>query len=174
MAWVTIPAVYDWPTNADLRCCTKCNVTKPLTEYYYRQRTGRNGGRPGYIRVCKVCVIRSSNLARERNKEDPVARQAYLRGQRERTLRRLYGISIETYEAMLNSQGGRCAICRSSSPGSAKDRYNRAFLVDHDHETGIVRGLLCRKCNTGLGVFNDSVDHLTKAQAYLEHSRKCP
>lgn len=60
----------------------------------------------------------------------------------QRRLRR-YGISLEKYEAMLAEQSGRCALCRTSDPG----RGNRRWCVDHDPETGRVRGLLCMDCN---------------------------
>ena len=58
---------------------------------------------------------------------------------------RMYGITIEDYDRMYEEQGGRCAICRTDQPGGAGER----FSVDHDHETGKVRGLLCNNCNTG-------------------------
>lgn len=62
---------------------------------------------------------------------------------------------------MLAAQGGRCAICRQE-PG------RRALDVDHSHETGAVRGLLCELCNKGLGCFRDSLDALRRAVVYLE------
>jgi 5-methylcytosine-specific restriction endonuclease McrA len=76
-------------------------------------------------------------------------------------LKRNYGITLDTYNQMLDAQGGRCAIC-----GNTKDSRNLA--VDHNHDTGKVRKLLCQACNKGLGHFGDSPEILREAVAYLE------
>jgi predicted nucleic acid-binding Zn ribbon protein len=79
--------------------------------------------------------------------------------------RYLYGISIEEFEARLASQDGRCAICRT-------DTWNgKGPHIDHSHETGALRGILCHKCNLGLGKFNDDPDLLRAAIRYLEGVR---
>lgn len=76
----------------------------------------------------------------------------------------LYGLSQERYEALLAAQDGRCAICRTDDwPG--KDHRPH---VDHCHETGRVRGLLCDFCNRGLGLFGDDPARLRAAADYLE------
>lgn len=75
-------------------------------------------------------------------------------------LYRKYGLTKEQYLSMFNEQGGRCAICEKVET----DRY---LAVDHCHETGKVRKLLCKDCNTSLGKFNDSPDLLRKAAEYL-------
>lgn len=78
-------------------------------------------------------------------------------------LRRRYGISLEQYEAMLELQDGRCAIC-----GRHGDEFGRRLAVDHCHETGKVRGLLCINCNPGIGAFRDNPELLRRAASYLE------
>lgn len=78
---------------------------------------------------------------------------------RSRQYMRRYGIDLDTYEQMVADQKSRCAICRSLP-------VNRALCVDHDHETGEVRGLLCHSCNTGLG-FIEVPGWLDKAKGYL-------
>lgn len=80
---------------------------------------------------------------------------------RRNELRRKYGITEKVYSQILEAQGGVCAICGNpSSPG-------KSLAVDHDHESGAIRGLLCFECNTGLGKFRDSLDLLETAHAYL-------
>jgi hypothetical protein len=75
-------------------------------------------------------------------------------------LQKLYGLSLEDYEEMLDQQDGKCAIC-----GSTPDL--RRLCVDHDHATGQVRGLLCRSCNLALGSMQDNIELLENAIAYL-------
>ena len=81
--------------------------------------------------------------------------------------RRKYGITIEDYDRMLEEQNGRCAICRTDKPGGAGAR----FAVDHNHDTGNVRGLLCNNCNRGLGHLKDSVLLLEQAINYLNEEK---
>jgi len=77
------------------------------------------------------------------------------------TLDRRYGISVEQYEAMLIEQCGKCDICDvEMGPGINPN-------VDHCHETGAVRGLLCNQCNQGLGYAKDSIEILQNMQRYL-------
>ncbi|GGP31473.1 hypothetical protein GCM10010501_72640 [Streptomyces libani subsp. rufus] len=81
-----------------------------------------------------------------------------------------YGITAEDYEALLEAQGGACAICRE--PCTTGNRLS----VDHDHECcpgrrscgKCIRGLLCTRCNPGIGYFRDNVELLRRAVAYLE------
>jgi len=77
-------------------------------------------------------------------------------------LLRDYGITAEDYDAMFSSQGGTCAICKRSQ--------TKRLHVDHDHSTGAVRGLLCRACNTAIGMFEDDTERLRNAITYLEAS----
>jgi len=76
------------------------------------------------------------------------------------------GLTPVDYQAMLDAQGGACAICRSKSNGKFK-----VFAVDHCHETNVVRGLLCSKCNRGIGLLRDSPEMLIAAAAYLSKPR---
>lgn len=71
-----------------------------------------------------------------------------------------YGIDSEQYEALLLKQGGVCGICKRAS--------NRRLAVDHCHESGEVRGLLCYNCNVGLGLFKDDTVLLSAAIEYLK------
>lgn len=72
-----------------------------------------------------------------------------------------YAMTPAEVEALLAKQGGRCAICGADDPGP------RGFVVDHDHATGRVRGMLCVKCNTGIGLLRDDPALLRRALEYL-------
>jgi hypothetical protein len=80
---------------------------------------------------------------------------------RDRVYWRKYKITLDQYDSLLSHQGGVCSIC------SEECESGNRLVVDHDHVTGAVRGLLCRKCNLGIGHLRDSVDLLTKATQYL-------
>lgn len=80
-------------------------------------------------------------------------------------LQRQYSITEEQYEAIFRKQDGRCGIC------SCRQHYQR-LAVDHDHKTGMVRGLLCVQCNRGLGRFFDSALRLRAAATYIERAQE--
>lgn len=80
-----------------------------------------------------------------------------------RKLKQRYGLTLADYNRMFTEQGGVCAICSQPEIHS----YRRRLSVDHDHETGEVRGLLCHACNTGLGKFFENAELLEVAAAYL-------
>jgi hypothetical protein len=79
-----------------------------------------------------------------------------------------YGLTPELYVEMLSRQDFKCAICGTDKP-SNKDIY---FHVDHDHATNEIRGLLCLKCNMGLGYFNDNIKTLSNAIRYLRDNKR--
>lgn len=78
-------------------------------------------------------------------------------------LQNKYSITSEDYEIMLKEQNNCCAICNNPDPG----RNHNIFMVDHNHETGKVRGLLCFSCNVGLGLFKDDPNIINSAILYL-------
>jgi hypothetical protein len=81
-----------------------------------------------------------------------------------RNLFRKYGITQEQYQAKLDQQGGACAICDGTGGMS---HMKSPLVVDHDHESGEIRGLLCASCNAGLGQFADDPGRMMSAVAYL-------
>lgn len=91
---------------------------------------------------------------------------------REYGLKNLYGLTLGEHEHMLVSQGSVCKVCGHPESRRHRDGGSVALHVDHDHETGIVRGLLCHKCNVGLGSFNDDPELLRKAADYIEQHRR--
>ena len=82
---------------------------------------------------------------------------------REYNLRYSYGLTVEAYDALLQQQKGQCALCGTSESGTRSG----VLVVDHDHKTGRVRGLLCKKCNSALGYLRHNVSVLSKAIEYL-------
>ena len=143
--------------------CTKCAIEKPTIDFYPDLNRKK-----GFYPSCRECVKKT---AKRWARENPEKRRIYNQRWRQKHpdhWRRLslakYGLEPEDYDAILESQNGLCAICaRECVTG-------RALHVDHDHATGYVRGLLCHKCNSGLGQFADSPDVVRAALAYLERN----
>ena len=75
-----------------------------------------------------------------------------------------FGLTVEAYDVLDRQQNHVCAICHT--------RQKRRLAIDHDHETGIVRGLLCDLCNRGLGYFKDVPERLRLAAEYLERTKR--
>ncbi len=126
--------------------CKRCGVAKPQAEM-----------RRDYRHICLACFSALGNEWQQRNPE------ASARHKRNHHLLKRFGITVEEAEALLAAQGGVCAICRL--PISDVRGYEPH--VDHDHETGRVRGILCLGCNVGLGGFRDDPVRLRAAIAYL-------
>jgi len=84
-----------------------------------------------------------------------------------------YGLTLEQYEAMVEYQDHKCKICGIPETENSLDKNGnpKRLSIDHDHETGQIRGLLCNPCNTALGSFRDNVESLQRAILYLEGSK---
>ncbi len=109
---------------------------------------------------------RCANKSLDWKKNNPDKVKKY---QRIANLRKSFGIEVHQYEEMLSKQGGVCAICGLKETFIHKKTNQAASLaVDHCHTTGVVRGLLCKSCNTALGHFKDNTDNLVSAIKYLE------
>lgn len=161
-----------------MKRCRICNESRPLSDYYKAA-----GTLDGYRGECKRCnlaqqherYLRDPSLAKARVKrwqqENADRFNAYQRTRRQDPevkrrnrdghLRRKFGITLEDYEELLARQGGVCAVCsREPTPGIS-------LHVDHDHETGRIRGLLCFRCNNALGDLEDDPALLRAAARYL-------
>lgn len=104
---------------------------------------------------------REKAKAKERNQRNPAAK-------RNSRLKAEFGISLEQYNDILDKQGGSCAICgATSSRSQEKGKRRKSMYIDHDHNTGAVRGLLCHHCNFGIGHFFDNPALLQTAAEYL-------
>lgn len=136
--------------------CGDCNLIKPVEEFY---RAG-NRGRDGFCRACRRRRDRD-RAARKAARYDP-------QSQRDYKLRLLYGISLADYEALVEAQGGVCALCLAEEVRSMYGEAPR-LVVDHNHSTGRVRGLLCCACNSKLAAVDDE-QFMLRAKAYLRRT----
>ena len=142
--WVFVAAVKDRPDGARLR---KLRPTEALgPKNWGWAETHSNADSAKYQREWRQ---RNPDLAKNSD------------------LKRCYKITLATYETMLDTQGGKCAICKGPERTRDKDGGPRRMPVDHDHKTGKVRGLLCTHCNRALGMFKDNIEILKAAVDYV-------
>lgn len=125
--------------------CNGCGKTKPLEMFV--KRSDRRDGRCSRCKECEANRLRGGNKTPSK-----------------------YGITNDIYLAMVASQNGKCAICGNESLPT-KHRGKGKLYIDHDHTTGIVRGLLCARCNTGIGFLKDDCAILQNAIDYLTASK---
>lgn len=139
---------------AGLKVCTSCK--EHLLPDFFSKKSAR----------CKPCAVDASRAWAQKNpervrKSKEIYRQRYagtrINGYR---LKYRYGITLEDHKQLFASQDGKCAICCEA--------FDKTPHVDHCHKTGSVRGLLCDRCNRGLGYFKDSPVLLIEASKYLE------
>ena len=132
------------------KTCRKCLQTKGYADFYPR---GDKKGTSPQSR-CKVCIRQQTAEYRKKNG---------IEQRRKYGLKRSFGISQEFYNDLFSSQEGKCSICEVH-----QSELKRALSVDHCHDSGKIRGLLCAKCNTALGLFGDRADNLKRATSYIE------
>ena len=135
------------------KICAGCKTEKSIEDFHLDRKS-----KSGRVPRCKPCT-RDRNLsqnAQEHKKEYNKARS------------RLYktGFTKEEYETKLEEQNYRCAICKSETHNGIN------WCADHCHSTGTKRGVLCYKCNVGLGYFKDNVESLENAIMYLNKYRE--
>lgn len=181
---------YNAVRNADglKKICKKCaSANGKIFRHENRERLKKSRA-AGYIKNKKAHAKRGK-IWREKNKERKsmmdkkwneenkdrkkftgISYRALNKGRWDRSsknnhLKRKYGITIEDYEETLKRQNGCCAICGTKDPKGPKTA--KAFVVDHNHSTNKVRGLLCFNCNTALGLFKEDPSVLLQAIKYL-------
>lgn len=128
------------------KTCSMCEEDLPLDAFHKAPHS-----KLGVHTYCKPC----RSEYRKKN-YDPLAVKRH-------GLKAKYGITLEQYDEMFEAQGGTCLIC--GNEGGERD-----LAVDHSHETGEVRGLLCLNCNAGIGNLRDDIELLKKAIKYLERN----
>lgn len=132
-----------------MRPCKKCDQLLPLASF------SRSKGKY-YQSRCKACVIEGFKGYKRKNLN-----------WRERWLNKRYGINGEIYARMLAEQNGVCALCYKPETSMGTGGVVKMLAVDHDEETGVVRGLLCEQCNTGIGKLRHDPELLTRAAEYV-------
>lgn len=137
--------------------CSMCTTVKPVTEFHIHSKISR-----GYQYHCKSC-----QQNRPKAPSTPTDHRKW-------SLKTLYDLTLDQYNELYRKQDGLCGICGVHkdpwTPGAGQKGRWRSLVVDHNHFTNCVRGLLCVNCNIGLGHFKDSVDHLSAALDYLTES----
>lgn len=158
-----------------MKACTKCAQVLPSEAFAKQGKKGRRA-------VCKPCwnsyvrEYKSRNPERERQRN-----RAYKQADPERYLcshlRSIHGISLAEYRRMEAEQGGKCAVCRQPETARYKVRgldKVKSLAVDHCHDTGRIRGLLCANCNTALGLLGEDPDRSRALAEYIEFNNDIP
>lgn len=153
----------EWRANisASLRARTKPSKVCPKCGGEFSRETfgtRKNGATKTYCPPCQRAVSRAKS--NKHHRAHPTKTRARNRAT---SLRRLHGITPNDYHRLGESQEWRCAICRTH-----QDELTKRLFVDHCHETGVIRGLLCNGCNAALGLMKDRPDVLRAAAEYLE------
>lgn len=145
----------------DTKQCYRCLEMRPLTDYHKHPKM-----KDGRLNMCKFCKVAESDTWRRANPE------RFNETRRAREILKKYGLTTEQYDTFLEIQGGVCAGC-----GNKGDEHHtkvgnvtstRPLAVDHNHQTGEVRGLLCHQCNLVVGNARDDPVTLRKLADYLE------
>jgi hypothetical protein len=168
----------------DKKVCSRCRTNKSLHDFY-RNRTTKDG----YAYECKNCKDSRPSYYWKTEKARAADRERYLRristpegkaslleknrkykqsehgklAEWKRYLKRNYKISLETYNKILEIQGGGCAIC------GAKPKERRLH-IDHNHSTNAIRGILCGKCNQAIGLLNENLILFDRAKEYIKNN----
>ena len=146
------------------KTCSVCKIDQPLDAFYKSSRA-RDGRQHRCIGCSKELTQKATKAWRQAN---PVAAsQSNIRTK----IKLKYGLTLEEITELLDLQSGCCAICDEPIGFDAAEKRDKPH-VDHNHDTGIVRGVLCLTCYTGLGMFGDSLDLLLKAVDYMRRARQ--
>jgi Autographiviridae endonuclease VII len=139
-----------------MKICTKCKLEKKLIEFP-KDKQKKDGLHP----YCKAC-----HAVYWLHKDKGPSYKDKVKIYQKRFKIRSYGLTEEDYDRLLKIQNGVCAICHKP------ETHNRSKVlsIDHCHKTNKVRGLLCHRCNAGLGQFYDDTEIMKSAINYLERS----
>lgn len=139
--------------------CNGCRETKPSSAFDLRHVNRSYGRYIGLYSLCRSCKRDKTRQYRKDNLDH--VREITRRSERKRRYRR-YGLTEDEYIKLFSEQNNSCAICKSEEPSNS-----RGWHVDHNHTTGVVRGILCHHCNLLLGNARDNPQVLEEAIKYL-------
>ena len=149
---------------AQVKQCTKCKDTKPLTtKFFYRRAQSL---RHLWHSICKTCLAAGTRRYYARVKHTRWFKKRAKVWARKNYLKATYDVSLEDFDRQWKKQRGRCAICRRKFSGPKNPH------VDHCHKTGVFRGILCAFCNIALGMFRDDIQVMRRAVKYVLTSRR--
>jgi hypothetical protein len=147
--------------DSEVKTCTVCEEEKTISSFWKTSKQ-RKDGTFGYRSVCIDCSIKEKLEKYHNENGKEIQKQRSFKA-----LLKKYGISEQEYEAERIKQNYSCKLCGDHESNQPHKRLH----IDHCHETGKYRGLLCNKCNLGLGAFKDNVDVLKQAIEYLNENR---
>lgn len=139
--------------------CTKCKQAKPLIDFHTVNKHTEK--RRSICKLCHNAMYRNNYKNNSKKYREYTNSKPYRSELRRKANLKKFGLTIQQYEEMLQQQNSVCAIC------AEKCISGKRLAVDHCHETGKVRQLLCRRCNQSMGKFNDDPVLLQKVVDYL-------
>ena len=145
----------------EMKTCSKCKQEKPLSRFY--PYTDKRNGRKYYHPHCKSCHIADTRIRID------AKGKLYKRQIQHRQALKKHRLTETQYLQMVERQKNVCAICYQPAFSIPRSNTAEYLSIDHDHQTGKVRGLLCRHCNLVLGYMEDVPERLRMAAAYLEY-----
>lgn len=141
-----------------LRRCTSCKEVKSLEHFHCDAKK-----RSGCVERCRTCVRQYQQGLRAKAQTD----EEYWRKCQSALLNKKYGVTLEWFESQVALRGMRCDCC--GKVRTRKNRFGRikSLVIDHDHATGEIRGLICPGCNVAIGNLGDSASGVEQALKYL-------
>lgn len=137
-----------------MKICKKCKIEKKESEFYFQK-----GMKDGLKSNCKDCYYNDVKIYKKiyyQNNKIKI---------KDRDLKRNYNISLEDYNFLLKEQNNKCFVCKS------QEVDKKSLAVDHCHKTGKIRSLLCRRCNTILGLVEENSNLLDLLKQYIESNK---
>mgnify|MGYP001496370973 CR=1 FL=1 len=168
-----------------MKTCSKCKNNFNL-DFFHKDKSKKDG----LSSSCKECSLKTKSNYRKRkrkylsamsmeyykNNKDVILQQyrdkyknndEWRNRKKNTQLIKEYGITLDDYNNLLEKQNYKCAICGRNFKDAIKGLY-----IDHNHETGKIRGLLCLQCNSAIGMLNENINTLTKAISYLKDNKE--
>lgn len=137
-----------------MKRCKTCGISKKTTAF---TRQKQRSGNYAFNFECKECACgRQAKRYQNRTEEQKLKKK-------DTFIRRLYGIGLEEYQVLFDSQEGKCAACQIS-----QEELPKALVIDHCHASNKVRGLLCSGCNLALGNVKENIAALLGLAAYIK------